>query len=63
VERLLRAALSPETVLWLMGDDRAAEKLREAISELELAISDLTHTLPAHQLDPDPHEWQVQRSR
>jgi hypothetical protein len=63
VERLFRAGMSPETVLWLMGDDRAAEKLRAAISELELAISDLTNTLPAHQLDPDPHGWQVQRSR
>jgi hypothetical protein len=55
--------MSPETVRWLMGDDRAAQKLREAISELELAIIDLTDMQPAHQLDPDPDGWQVQPSR
>jgi hypothetical protein len=63
VGRLFRAGMSPETVWWLMGDDLAAKKLREAISELELAIIDLTDMLPAHQLDPDPDGWQVQPSR
>ena len=37
VHRLFSAGLSLETALGLMGDHRAAAKVREAISELDLA--------------------------
>ena len=47
--RLFSAGLSLETALGLMGDYRAAAKVREAIGELDLAIRDFRNVLFDHQ--------------
>lgn len=60
VDRLFGAGLALETALGLMGEHPAAEKVREAISELELGIRDLRDELFASQPDPDPDGWPVQ---
>jgi hypothetical protein len=49
VHRLFSAGLSLETALGLMGDHRAAVKVREAIGELDLAIRDFRNVLFDHQ--------------
>ncbi len=45
VHRLFSAGLCLETVLGLMGDQPGAAKIRDAISELDLAIRDFRNVL------------------
>jgi hypothetical protein len=59
VERLFRVGLALETALGLIGEHPAAEKVHEAISELELGIRDLRDALFASQPDY-PDGWPVQ---
>jgi hypothetical protein len=51
--RLFSAGLALETALGLMDGDPAAAKVREALSELDLAIADLRTVLLDHR-QPDP---------
>jgi hypothetical protein len=53
VRRLFAAGLALETALGLMGDHPGAEKVQEAIGELDLAIRGVRNVVFDHQ-QPDP---------
>ncbi len=53
VRRMFAAGLGLESALALMGDHRASGKVRQAISDLDQAVSDLRDILFDHRR-PDP---------
>jgi signal transduction histidine kinase len=56
VSRLFATGLSLETALSLMDDHRAAGRIREVISELDLAIRDLRDVVFDHHRHGQPSE-------
>lgn len=63
VHRLFSAGLSLDAALGLMGDHRAAAKVREAIGELDLAIRNFRNVLFDHQVRGDRRAISVQLTR
>jgi signal transduction histidine kinase len=63
VHRLFSAGLSLDAALGLIGDHRAAAKVREAISQLDLAIRDSRNVLFDHQVKEDRRATSLQLTR